>query len=189
MYKPANPLRRNIINKIVNWKFVRAWQNEPMEDAKILVEESQKVLPYTLVLQNYIGHNLALREKDQVFVARLNEIFYDFAYGFCKWLLTAPILNLALEEPPSYSADGELVINSKIRMGYLSEGNRPKIAEHFELKWLKSRYPWLDYRKTPRVIDFFSFIHQWGHPMNTISQRGRTKEDKYAFIYPTTGRL
>ena len=182
MIKPSNPIRRHIVNRILNWHPTQQWTNNPMQDAKVLTEECHKILPYFLVVSMYYpASDLTTREKDPNFVECLRNSFPIFTHNLKNWILSSPECNTALELPSG---------SSKIRYGYFAGSARiPKVTDYFELQFLRDRYPtWLGLKnRHPSLTDIASFIHLWGNPLNSICQKGRSKDERYIFVSPSNG--
>lgn len=189
MYKPANPIRRNIINKLLSWTPTLKWANDPMADAHVLIQECRSLVPYVTVMYYWMSELVIVRKRDDIFLICLNESLPIVARNMRTWLFTCP----HLQEPVKMTLDAysNPTLNSKIRYGFLADSKgTPKIVAHFEFNSLTRQYPhWLGMTtKSPRIADIAQFINQWGGPLNRVSQRGRSKEDRYAFIYPFTGK-
>lgn len=185
MYKPSNPIRRNIVNKLLDWHPTQKWENDPMRDATILVTECQKLLPYVVVLNHRLTSLITVRDRDDVFTDCLAAALIPLGKNLRTWLFSCPHLQTSIKQVVTPA--GEVIFNSKIRYGYLaSGGHSPRILDHFELEYLVARHLWLRVKeRTIRISELFNFIARWGDPSNVVSQRGRSKEDRYAFVSPT----
>lgn len=184
MYKPRNPLRRQIIDYIFTWTPQRKWTGDPMMDADILVKECQGLLPYIVVAYHRLQNKVPLRTKDYVFENCLGEVIPVLSRKMREWLLSSPYLQKTI--PVKFDPiNGSVIFDTKIRYGYIDGHRRPAPVTHFEISHLVGQYRyWLDPKtlREPRISDIFNFVRTWGGPENVISLRGKTKEDKYAFI-------
>jgi len=188
MHKPANPIRRNVINQVLNWHPAQEWENDPMRNANILIKECQNLLPYVTVIYHNMAESFVVREYDETFHGCLRTCLPILSEKLRVWLLSCPYLQKP--EPRIIDEHGNVIINSKIRYGYLGDGGRtPKVTNHFELNSLSGGYPnWFGTKiKAVRVSDIAHFINQWGDPFAAVSQRGKSKEDRYAFVYSNRG--
>lgn len=184
MRRPANNLRRHIVDWLINWSPQAKWTGDMMQDAAILVGECQRILPYITVMYHRLQNKVSLRDQDYTFEDGLRYALPYLSINMRKWLFSSPYLQAPV--PTIYnSVEGRYELTTKIRYGYLDGHRSPNVTSHLELSALQSQFRyWFDPKgiREARVGDLFTFVKIWGHPENILSLRGRAAADRYAFV-------
>jgi hypothetical protein len=186
MHSPPNKLQRHIVRWLVNWRPRRPWVDDIMEDAKILVQETQRILPYVVPAYHRLQHKVKLRDTNRLFEYCLrNEAVPNIMFYMREWLLNCPFLKKPLHSVVN-PATGNVVYKAQLRCGEFDYKGNPVVSNVFELSTIIAQYRyWIasDHIRDPRVVDLYGFVSRWGRPDYIILPIGKDTE-KYAFVAP-----